>query len=229
MAKRIICFFICIFFVLNLAGCIKSDENEELYQPLTTQNVEDVYTTHTAQEINTQAVQVAPATQPQTSTTSVYTTFETIPETIAETAKPIIPDTVPEPSEPPTTEESTTVPQTTKKLEKTGEMEFSDNPDNRYISAVASKYGVNAENLVALYTVPENDSNIVLQFDGTKDADGTLIRNKNTLIAIYSIDRELNSKRASEDGSLNEYSYGEMKVMFFSTTTYIMSEFEELK
>ena len=56
-----------------------------------------------------------------------------------------------------------------------------------------------------------------------------IIRNKNTLIAIYSIDKALNSKRASEDRKLNEYSFGEMKVMFFSTTTYIMPEFEELK
>ncbi len=108
-------------------------------------------------------------------------------------------------------------------------MAFSDDVNNRYISAISSKYGVDAKTLVALYTVPENDSNIVLQFDGTQNADGSLIRNKDTLIAIYSIDKSLNSKRASEDKKLNEYSYGEMKVMFISTTTYIMPEFEELK
>ena len=125
--------------------------------------------------------------------------------------------TVPTPIEPPT--ESTTTPHPSISVEKTGEMAFSDQPDNRYISAIASKYGVDAKKLVALYTVPENDSNIVLEFDGTENADGSLVRNKSTLVAIYSIDRELNSKRASENKALNEYSYGEMKVMFFSTTT----------
>ena len=117
--------------------------------------------------------------------------------------------------------------QTTQKVyEKTGEMEFSDSGDNIYIKAISSKYGVDAKNLVALYTVPYNDGNIVLQFDGSTDGNGKLIRNESTLIAIYSIDKNLNSKRASEDSSLNEYSYGEMKVMFISTTKYIMPEFQ---
>ena len=102
--------------------------------------------------------------------------------------------------------------------------------DNKYIKAVAQKYSVNSENLVALYTVPDNDGNIVLEFDGSTDGNGKLIRTKDTLISIYSVDQSLNSKRASENLSLNEYSYGEMKVMFISTTKYIMPEFEaELK
>ena len=121
--------------------------------------------------------------------------------------------------------------QTTEKVyEKTGEMAFSDSGDNKYIKAVAQKYSVNSENLVALYTVPDNDGNIVLEFDGSTDGNGKLIRTKDTLISIYSVDQSLNSKRASENLSLNEYSYGEMKVMFISTTKYIMPEFEaELK
>ena len=124
--------------------------------------------------------------------------------------------------------EQETVAQTTEKVyEKTGEMLFSDSADNKYIKAVANKYGVDAKTLAVLYTVPDNDGNIVLQFDGSTDTDGKLIRNESTLIAIYSVDKNLNSKRASEDRSLNEYSYGEMKVMFFSTTKYIMPEFQE--
>jgi hypothetical protein len=67
---------------------------------------------------------------------------------------------------------------------------------------------------------------MVLEFDGSTDGNGKLIRTKDTLIAIYTIDKNLNSKRASENRSLNEYSYGEMKVMFISTTKYIMPEFE---
>ena len=124
--------------------------------------------------------------------------------------------------------EQETVAQTTEKVyEKTGEMLFSDSADNKYIKAVANKYGVDAKTLAVLYTVPDNDGNIVLQFDGSTDTDGKLIRNESTLIAIYSVDKNLNSKRASEDRSLNEYSYGEMKVMFISTTKYIMPEFQE--
>ena len=46
------------------------------------------------------------------------------------------------------------------------------------------------------------------------------------VVAIYTIDKNLNSKRASKDSSLNEYSYGEMMVMYMTTTTYIMPEFE---
>lgn len=127
--------------------------------------------------------------------------------------------------------EPTEVPSTTEKVyEKTGEMAFSDSADNKYIKAITTKYSVDSKNLVALYTVPDNDGNIVLEFDGSTDSNGKLIRNKDTLIAIYSIDKNLNSKRASEKLSLNEYSYGEMKVMFFTTTTHIMPEFEtELK
>ncbi len=123
--------------------------------------------------------------------------------------------------------EPTETPVTTEKVyEKTGEMAFSDSADNKYIKAIVDKYGVNAKNLVALYTVPDNDGNIVLEFDGTTDSNGKLIRNKDTLVSIYSVDKNLTSKRASETLSLNEYSYGEMKVMFFSTTKYIMPEFE---
>ena len=109
---------------------------------------------------------------------------------------------------------------------KTGDMAFSDDPNNRYISSVASKYGLDSSNLVALYTVPENDSNIVLEFDGSKDSNGRLIRTDKTLVAIYSIDRSLNSKCASKDNNKNEYPYGEMMVMFMTTTKYIMPEFE---
>ncbi len=220
--KKTVCFFICIIFILCLSGCLKAPETGTEYIISST---EAPYTDGTVvPQSPTQAVQVAPATQ----ITQEPTVYEAIPETLSETVTSLVPDTVPLPSLP-AASESKPLPSTTKVLEKTGEMAFSDDVNNRYISAISSKYGVDAKTLVALYTVPENDSNIVLQFDGTQNADGSLIRNKDTLIAIYSIDKSLNSKRASEDKKLNEYSYGEMKVMFISTTTYIMPEFEELK
>lgn len=116
---------------------------------------------------------------------------------------------------------------TERELKKTGEMEFSDSAKNKYLASVAKKYGLNTKNLVAIYTVPDNNGNLVLEFDGSIDDNGKLIRTADTLIAIYSIDKDLNSKRASENTKLNEYSYGEMKVMFMSTTKYIMPKFEK--
>lgn len=116
---------------------------------------------------------------------------------------------------------------TARELKKTGEMEFSDSKDNKYLASVAKKYGLNTDNLAAIYTVPDNNGNIVLEFDGSRDTDGKLIRTADTLIAVYSIDKDFNSKRASENAELNEYSYGEMKVMFMSTTKFIMPKFEK--
>jgi len=212
MLKKLICATLCAVFILCLCACGKenNDNPGKVVPPCSL-------------PLNTKEYSQAPTTTaPQT--TQEENTFEA---TVGETLPTTELATVPTPTEEQT--ESTTVPKPSISVEKTGEMAFSDDADNRYISAIATKYGVDAKKLVALYTVPENDSNIVLEFDGSENADGSLIRNKSTLVAIYSIDKELNSKRASEDKALNEYSYGEMKVMFFSTTTYIMTEFEELK
>ncbi len=158
--------------------------------------------------------------------TSVTTSTQPVTETpvtneATETQQP------PTQQTPIVTEQETAAQTTEKVYEKTGDMVFSDSADNKYIKAISDKYGVDAKNLAALYTIPDNNGNIVLQFDGSADGSGKLIRNESTLIAIYSIDKNLNSKCASEDRSLNEYSYGEMKVMFISTTKYIMPEFQE--
>ncbi len=224
--KKVFLFLTCIIIVVSLSGCE------------TKVNISDT-TKATTEAI---ASDNLPAnTQPSTDIENLSDNSTVIDITITETIENTLPVTKPAPvptaSEPTSTEPekttaattTTTAPQSTETLNKTGEMAFSDDPNNRYIKSIASKYKVPVNTLVALYTVPENDSNIVLEFDGTKNADGTLKRNKDTLIAIYSINKKLESKRASENRSLNEYSYGEMKVMFISTTTYIMPEFEELK
>ncbi|MBR5441701.1 MAG: hypothetical protein IKV44_01980 [Clostridia bacterium] len=205
--KRIFAVAAILCAVTTLLGCFskKPTDNTTTYQ-LTT--IVYVQTSTDAMPTDNQAVDVQPTQGAQDNT-------QAITETISDTVPPIVPDTVPAPDP----QESTT-------LGKTGEMAFSDDPSNRYISAVATKYGVDSKRLVALYTVPENDANIVLEFDGTTDGNGKLIRNESTLVAIYSIDKALNSKRASKDSSKNEYPYGEMMVMFISTTKYIMPEFE---
>lgn len=128
-------------------------------------------------------------------------------------------------------ESETQVPQTesttARELKKTGEMEFSDSAKNKYLASVAEKYDLDTKNLVAIYTVPDNNGNLVLEFNGSLNDSGKPIRTADTLVAIYSIDKDMNSKRACENTQLNEYSYGEMKVMFMSTTKYIMPKFEK--
>lgn len=112
------------------------------------------------------------------------------------------------------------------KYARTGESVFTDDPSNKYIAAVAEKYDLNAALLAAVYTIPDADGNMVMEFDGTTDENGRLIRNADTLIAIYTVDKSLNSKRASNDSSKNEYSLIESKTIFFSVTKYIIPKFE---
>ena len=219
--KRIIKFVSVIFILVFLCGCGKKDENTaaSTQNYLTTEPENTVvYSYHTeeviisAPETNVTVMQV-----PQTITLSELPTKEVYSQQNIESSN--IPAVEKE------TEE--TVEGTTEKVyQKTGEMEFSDKPDNKFIKAVADKYNVDSKNLVAIYTVPENDGNMVLQFDGSKDNNGKLIKNKTTLIAIYTIDKNLNAKRASEDKNLNEYSYIERKAIFITTIEYILPEFE---
>lgn len=145
-----------------------------------------------------------------------YIPTEVVTQVASDTAPVVVPDTVP----------TAALPQESTTMGKTGEMAFSDDPNNKFIASVSAKYGVNAGNLVALYTVPDNNSNIVLEFDGSTNESGRLIRTDKTLVAIYSIDLALNSKCASKDSQKNEYPYGEMMVMFMTTTKYIMPEFK---
>lgn len=207
--KRFFSILVVICCVLTLCGCFqKTDGLFETTQPQVVTTI--VYVTPSAEE-------AMPATDaPVYETVYDEPATQAIQETITNNVTVAPPAPVPSAT---TVQESTT-------MGKTGEMAFSDDPNNKYISAVAAKYGVSAEKLVALYTVPDNDSNIVLEFDGTKDGNGKLIRNEDTLVAIYSIDLALNSKCASKDSSKNEYPYGEMMVMFMTTTKYIMPEFE---
>ncbi len=212
MKKRLIKLVIILSVLVFLCSCGKFEgfnlfgtTGEYTYQPPSTTAP---YTYHTQQDDISYSTET-----PSTSATTIVDT---------QTTQTTAPLTQQSPAF-----ETTETPVTTEKVyEKTGEMAFSDSADNKYIKAIVNKYGADAKNLVALYTVPDNDGNIVLEFDGTTDNNGKLIRNKDTLISIYSIDKNLNSKRASENLSLNEYSYGEMKVMFISTTKYIMPEFE---
>lgn len=203
--KKTIYILISLMLVVSLCSCGSNEEPKgyETTKPL----------------VNTTAE--VPTTEPSTVKEEVSST-EPSTEIISDT-EAIIPPSPPPTASPVTTEAPTE--ETT--IGKTGEMAFSDSPDNRYIKAVADKYSVPAENLVSIYTVPQNDSNMVLEFSGEKDGSGRIIRDTSTLTAIYTIDADLNSLCASKDNSKNEYDKGEMYVMYFTVTTYIMPEFEE--
>lgn len=151
---------------------------------------------------------------------------ETLPPTTEIKKEPSTEKTAPSQSAAPTEKETAKEESTSSKYTRTGESVFSDDPDNKYISAVASKYNLDKSLLAAVYTIPDADGNMVMEFDGTKDENGKLIRDENTLKAIYTVDKNLNSKRASKDAKLNEYSSIESKTMFFTVTKYIIPKFE---
>ncbi|MGN0525916.1 MAG: hypothetical protein ACI4IF_00600 [Acutalibacteraceae bacterium] len=129
-----------------------------------------------------------------------------------------------------TAAETVTETATASKYKRTGKMKFSDSEKNKYLSAVAEKYSLEPKNLVAVYTVPDNDGNLVLEFSGTGGLGGKPLRNAATLVNIYTVDKDLNSKKASRIPAESDYDTNESNAIFFVTTTYIMPEFEaELK
>jgi hypothetical protein len=201
--KRILPIIICLGILVSLCACGSSEKTTTSTQSTTAPTTNEGTTLH-----KTEAT-TEPTTEEQTIP---------VPEPISDATPTTEPAPLPTVTDAPT-EETT--------LGKTGEMAFSDSPDNRYIKSIADKYSVNAENLVAIYTVPQNDSNMVLEFSGKTDASGKLVRNSSTLVAIYTIDASLVSKRASKDDSKNEYPSGEAMVMFMTVTTYIMPEFKD--
>lgn len=206
--KKILLTGFSLILIISLCSCALPEI------PTADTTAESKYTVNTSAEQST--------TVPHTDETALTTT-EPATELSTETVTDMMPTDPPAP--PPTAYVPETEAEETT-MGKTGEMAFSDDPDNRYIKAVADKYNVDPQKLVALYTVPQNDSNTVLEFSGKTDSSGKIIRNSSTLVAVYTIDAELNSQCASKDSSKNEYDSGEMMVMFFAVTTYIMPEFE---
>ena len=87
--------------------------------------------------------------------------------------------------------------------DKTGENKLSDRPDDEFIVLVSEKYNVDKEALVAIYSVPDNGTNYVLQFGNT----GTLLNKKydksaNNLVRVYHIGVAPARKISYTDGKL---------------------------
>lgn len=108
---------------------------------------------------------------------------------------------------------------------------YSENPNNKYISAVVSKYGVDASTLVAL--IKTNSSvpgATVLQFSGEKDSNGNLIKTKETLKYVYDVRDSGDIMKASGKKNDNDgYSYVESYVNYNLAVKYIIPQLDEMK
>ncbi len=85
-------------------------------------------------------------------------------------------------------------------LSPNGENKLSDNPDNEFIALVSEKHDVNPELLVAIYSVPDTGVNYVLEFAGSRDKNGNIIKSPDTLSKLYYIDLDRNIKVATRSG-----------------------------
>ena len=121
------------------------------------------------------------------------------------------------------------------KYKRTGIVAFSDSADNKYIKLISEKYDVPASLLAAIFIIPyegmedEADGNMVLRFDGSKDDKGKLIRTKDTLKTIYTIDAKGNCERLSVDGSESSdfNMFQKRAILLYAVKDEIMPKFQK--
>lgn len=89
-------------------------------------------------------------------------------------------------------------------LSPNGDNKLSDNPDNAFIALVSEEYDVNPELLVAIYSVPDTGVNYILEFEGSRDSNGNIIKSPDTLSKLYYVDIDKNIKVATRSGIGNE-------------------------
>lgn len=109
---------------------------------------------------------------------------------------------------------------------------FSDNPNNKYIVAIANKYGAPKENMVALIkTEAEFPSVTVFEFSGKRDANGELIMTYAELKNIYEINVEESTvARISKNGLDNDgVTFVEAQVFLTLAKEYLIPELPNLK
>ncbi len=136
--------------------------------------------------------------------------------------------------------EVVTTPSTTRKLEgydpvaeyekltKGGDNILSDHHSNKYIKLVSSKYNVDNELLVAIYSEPDTGNNFVLEFSGERDEDGNIIKSPDTLRRVYSIDKNKNIAVATGKTTGNiGVSYAEGTLCFNMIKSIVMPQYPE--
>ncbi len=108
---------------------------------------------------------------------------------------------------------------------------FSDNPNNKYIAKIVSKYGVDANNVIALVKVnAQFPSGMVLEFSGKRDANGELVMTYNELVNVYNIDDTTGKiTKASKNGSNDGITSSEGKVTLFLVKNYFIPQLPNLK
>lgn len=131
---------------------------------------------------------------------------------------------------------NTTIPATTKnaaieyyeQLSPKGNNMLSDNCENEFIKLVSETYNVDSDLLVAVFSVPDNGDNFVLQFNGKKDSKGNYIKSPDTLEKIYQIDKSKNIKIATGKKTGNVgVSYGEGMLCFNMVKTVVMQQYPD--
>lgn len=109
---------------------------------------------------------------------------------------------------------------------------YSENPDNKYICAVADKYGVDKSRLIALIrTNAQNPGATVLEFSGKTDSDGQLVKDGNELKAVYEVAdsdgtiRKATGKMSGNDG----YNFAQSLATFQLTKEFIIPQLDQMK
>ena len=128
---------------------------------------------------------------------------------------------------PQTTQASTTLPFGITMPEEDYTTMFTDDPSNKFIAAVAQKYGLDTSLLAAVYTDPVSDSNQVWQFSGKTDSSGKFLRNADTLKYVYSISADCSQiKRTGGLTGNDGYNAVSGYVVFTTTKQMLLPEFE---
>lgn len=110
-------------------------------------------------------------------------------------------------------------------LSVNGENLLSDHYENEFIQLVSTKYDVDPDLLVAIYSVPDSGTNFVLQFSGKKKS-GEYVKSPDTLEKVYQIDLDRNIKVATGTADGNEgVSYAESVMCVAMVKKIVMEQY----
>ncbi len=160
-------------------------------------------------------------------TATVSTAQTTVNAQTTEAVTPASGNTETQSAAPQTTEAGTTLPLGLTMPQEDYTTLFTDAPSNKFIVAVAEKYGLDTSLLAAVYTDPVSDSNQVWQFSGKTDSSGKLLRNADTLKYVYSISADCSQiKRTGGLTGNDGYNAVSGYVVFTTTKQMLLPEFE---
>lgn len=119
-----------------------------------------------------------PAVSYPETTVPIETTTKKVEKTTAESAKPQ------------STAPAAVSTETTEYEAQYGDSQLDFDTDNKFVDAVVAKYGIDREGLITAYSVKGRDSNYIWQFNGSRDENGKLIRNADTLKYVYYVNAD---------------------------------------